>query len=190
MLKSTCVLSALLIAAITQTAFAQGSQTSSKAELKRARIDAMAERTLARVFAQQPSSKELYANSYGHAVFSNIKIALGVSGGAGNGVAITKGTKARSYMKMGTAGIGIGLGGQKYQVVFLFQTKSAYDNFVLNGWQADTSANAVAGTAGKSAESTFTKGLAIYLLSDNGLMLHADVAGTKYWRNKRLNTRL
>jgi len=189
MLNSTRVLAALLVVAFTQTAFAQGSPTSSKAERKRAKIDAMSERTLARVFTEEAGSKELYGNSYGHAVFSNIKIAFGISGGGGNGVAITKGSKERTYMKMGTGGIGLGLGGQKYQVVFLFQTKHAFDNFVLNGWQADTSANAVAGTAGKSAESTFTKGLAVYLLSDNGLMLHVDVAGTKYWINKRLNNR-
>lgn len=190
MLKTTRIVAVLLAIAITQAAVAQGSKASSKAERKRAKIDAMSERTLARVFAEEFGAKEIYKNSYGHAVFTNVKVAFGLSAGGGNGVAITKGTKARSYMKMGTGGIGIGLGGQKYQIVFFFQTKHAYDNFVLHGWQADTSANAVAGTAGKSAESTFTKGLAIYLISDNGLMLHADVAGTRYWLNKRLNARL
>ncbi len=190
MLKTTRILAVLLAIAIAQTAIAQESNSTSKAARKRAQIDGMAERTLARLFAKQPASKELYQNSYGHAVFTNVKVAFGLSAGGGQGVAITKGAKARSYMKMGTGGIGLGLGGQKYQVVFFFQTKHVYNNFVLHGWQADTSANAVAGTAGKSAESTFTKGLAVYLLSDNGLMLHADVAGTRYWLNKRLNTRV
>ena len=111
------------------------------------------------------------------------------AGGGGSGVAITQGTKARTYMKMGTGGIGIGLGGQKYQVIFFFETKDVFDDFVLNGWQGDASAHAVAGTTGKNAEATFTKALAIYQLSENGLMLHADVAGTKYWTDKRLNNR-
>ena len=92
-------------------------------------------------------------------------------------------------MKMGTGGIGIGLGGQKYQVVLLFESKEIFDDFILNGWQGDASAHAVAGTSGKNAEATFTKGLLIYQLSENGLMLQADVAGSKYWMDKRLNNR-
>ena len=95
MLKATRLLSVLLVIAVTQAAFAQGSQTS-KAERKRAKIDSMAEQTLARLFSEEPRSKDLYGTSYGHAVFSNIKVAVGISAGGGNGVAITKGSKSIS----------------------------------------------------------------------------------------------
>ena len=33
----------------------------------------------------------------------------------------------------------------------------------------------------------FVNGIAIYQLSDAGLMASADIAGTKYWKNKKLN---
>jgi lipid-binding SYLF domain-containing protein len=36
-------------------------------------------------------------------------------------------------MKMGTGGVGLGLGGQNYQVVFLFQDEKTFANFVENG---------------------------------------------------------
>ena len=83
--------------------------------------------------------------------------------------------------------INIGLGGQKYQIVFLFQTKERFDAFVDKGWEADASANAVAGPHGKNAEATFRDGMAFYQLTQAGLMLQADIAGTKYWKNKKLN---
>jgi hypothetical protein len=40
--------------------------------------------------------------------------------------------------------VGLGLGGRRYQVVFLVEDKKAFDKFVNKGWQADTSANATA----------------------------------------------
>ena len=157
-----------------------------KAANKRARLDAMADEVLSELFAKNDGAKGLYDSAYGYAVFSNIKISLGVTGGGGNGVATAKGG-GRTYMKMGTAGLNLGLGGQKYQVVFLFENAKVFQNFVEKGWQADASANAAAGTAGANAGTSFRNGLAIYQITDKGLMLQADISGTKYWKNKKLN---
>ena len=157
-----------------------------KAADKRARLDAVAEETLGELLSESEGAKRLYDSAYGYAVFSNIKISLGVTGGGGNGVAIAKGG-ARTYMKMGTAGLNLGLGGQKYQVVFLFENAKVFENFVEKGWQADASANASAGKAGANAGTSFSNGLAVYQITDKGLMLQADISGTKYWKNKKLN---
>jgi len=120
-------------------------------------------------------------------VFDNLKIAIGISGGGGTGVAVVKDGSERTYMKMGTGGVGLGLGGQKYQVVFLFQTEAVFRSFVDKGWKAETGTQAAAGKAGVSAETTFHNGLAIYKMNDAGLMASADVSGTKYWKNDKLN---
>ena len=107
--------------------------------------------------------------------------------GGGNGVAKVRTSGEKIYMKMGTAGIGIGLGVNTYQVVFLFQDPRTFFNFVEHGWQADATASAVAGQAGAEAKTDFSNGMAIYQITDTGLMAHADIAGTKYWKNKKLN---
>ena len=156
-----------------------------KAADKRSKIDTMAAETFEQLLADNAGARALQGKAYGHAVFSNVKVSLIITGGGGSGVAVAGGK--RTYMKMGTAGLNIGLGGQKYQVVFLFQGKAAFDNFVDKGWQADASANAVAGKAGANAEATFRDGMAVYQLTDAGLMLQADIAGTKYWKAKKLN---
>ena len=158
-----------------------------KADSKRAQIDEAAQEALERLFEKKPEAKELFEQSYGYAVFTNLKIAFGFSGGGGRGVAVDKKTGERTYMKMGTAGVGFGLGGQKYQVIFFFQTKEVFDDFVENGWQAEASAKAAAGTHGANVKTTFHNGIAVYQLTKKGLMANVDIAGTKYWKDPKLN---
>jgi lipid-binding SYLF domain-containing protein len=157
-----------------------------KAE-KREKINAIASEALESVLSQSTAAKELYEQAYGYAVFDNWKFAFGVSGGGGAGVAVARADDGRTYMKMGTGGVGLGLGGQKYQVVFLIQNEKTFNNFVNSGWQADTQATAAAGTAGASAATSFSNGLAVYQLTEKGLMANADITGTKYWKHKKLN---
>jgi lipid-binding SYLF domain-containing protein len=160
---------------------------SMKQDSKAARIDETAEEALLTLFAENPKTRELYLRSYGWAVFDNLKLAFGVSGGGGNGVAVARALGEATYMKMGTAGIGVGIGIKKYQVVFFMQDSHTFDQFVNKGWQADAGAGAVAGKAGVEVMTDFVNGLAVYQLTEKGLMANADIAGTKYWQNKKLN---
>ena len=172
----------------TTTSFgSEDSWKSLKRESKRMKIDEMAQESLNSLLADGGKAKLLYDNSYGWAVFDNLKLAFGFSGGGGNGVAVVQETGKKTYMQMGTAGVGIGLGVKTYQVVFLFQYSRTVKNFVDNGWQADATASAVAGETGAEAKTDFTNGMAIFQITDKGLMAHADIAGTKYWKNKKLN---
>ena len=156
-------------------------------EGKRGKINEMSNESLEELFAEHDKTRELYARSYGWAVFDNLKLAFGISGGGGNGVAVVRNTNERTYMKMGTAGVGVGLGVKKYQVIFFIQDSQTFENFVEKGWQADAAAGAVAGKAGVEVMTDFVNGLAVYQLTEKGLMASADIAGTKYWKNKKLN---
>ena len=154
---------------------------------KRAKIDETADKTLQDVLEGHAKASELYKDAYGWAAFDNMKIAFGFSGGGGNGVAVNRKTGNRTYMKMGTVGVGFGLGAKKYQVLFLFQDEQTFKNFVDKGWQADASASAQAGGEGAGAVTGFVNGIAVYQISDKGLMAAADIAGTKYEKNDKLN---
>jgi hypothetical protein len=55
---------------------------------------------------------------------------------------------------------------------------------VSEGWEAGASANAVAGPDGANAGATFINGVAVYQMTEAGLMLQLDISGTKYWRSK------
>jgi len=188
-LRNAIIVSAVLclVMATGQLAAQDKSWEDLDKQAKQAKIDETAKASLDELFKGHEAAKELLDNSYGWAGFDNLKIAWGFSGGGGNGVAVNKKTGAHTYMKMGTVGVGLGLGAQKYQVIFLFQDEKTFTNFVEKGWQADATAQATAGTAGVGGQTGFVNGIAIYQLTDKGLMASADIAGTKYWKNKKLN---
>ena len=191
MRKLTTVLMICIAVALFTTPSAVADDDKSSKELKndskRAAINEIADETLQKLFAENAKSKGLYDEAVGWAVFDNTKVAFGISGGGGNGVAVSKKTGEKKYMKMGTGGVGFGIGVNKYQIVFLFQDEKTLKNFIESGWQADAGATASAGKASAEAKTNFVNGLAIYQLTEKGLMLNADIAGTKYWLNDKLN---
>jgi lipid-binding SYLF domain-containing protein len=186
-IRATVLCAAIVLVLAPTFGFAEEDWQSLKKESKRMKIDETAQETLDTLFADNPKAKELYENSYGWAVFDNLKLAFGFSGGGGNGVAVNKKTGAKTYMKMGTVGVGFGLGANKYQIVFLFQDSQTFKKFVDKGWQADAGATAAAGEHAAEAKTDFSNGLAIYQLTEKGLMANVDIAGTKYSKNKKLN---
>ncbi|MEM7074854.1 MAG: hypothetical protein AAGA28_13405 [Pseudomonadota bacterium] len=155
----------------------------------RAKLDSMAASTLERLFAEQPEARELFDTSEGYAVFDTRKVILvGFSGGAGRGVAVAPGDD-RTYMNMGTAGVGVsfGLGGFETQVVILFEDRDGFDSFVVNGYDATAEAGTMFGENQDSAEFRFVDGRVVFFLTNRGWKVSASVAGTKYWADGSLN---
>lgn len=150
-------------------------------------IDTNSEQTLNRLFALDKSSKGLFEQSYGYAVFDSRKSAFLLTAGGGSGVAIEKITGQRTYMNMLTLGVNVGAGIQYFNSVFLFETPEAFNKFVNSGWEADTTANATFGRKSLEAQVRFTNGMAYYQLSNTGIMLNANIAGTKYSKDSALN---
>ncbi len=184
---STAVLTAVTLLLPALNASAEEEWQKMKKQAKADEIVKSAEEALNDLFKEKPKAKELYDNSYGWAAFNNMKLAFGFSGGGGDGVAQVKATGEKTYMKMGTVGVGIGLGINKYNLVFLFQDAKTFNSFVEKGWQADAGATAAAGKEAADLKTDFVNGMAIYQMTEKGLMANADIAGTKYWKNKKLN---
>lgn len=182
MKKQTWVSVAVCLALIV-SAPAVLAEDDDKKDKKRSKIDARSSEVLDTVLGESANAKELYDKAMGYAVFDNTKVALGVSGGGGSGVAVNKSDDARTYMKMGTAGVGFGIGAKKYQVVMLFENEKVFQNFIDKGWQADAQAGAAAGTKGAAVKTTFHDGMAVFVRTKKGLMASADVSGTKYWKS-------
>lgn len=158
-----------------------------RAGARRMTVDAMAGETLERLMILRPKAKELFEKCYGYAVFDSFKFGIGLSGAGGSGVAVDRKSGKRVYMKMGSAGIGLTLGGQKYYVIFLMQDSQTFDRFVTNGWYADASARAAAGSEGGASGTAFVNGLAIFQINKAGLMASLDISSTWYSRDDELN---
>ena len=154
---------------------------------KRQEINNNAKKALSRLFKESKEAKELYDKSAGYAVFDSREFAFLIKTGFGSGVAVNKINNSRTYMKMASAGANIG-GGIKYlQVIFIFPTEIALNNFINDGWSADADASAVGGDDSGQVGITLADGTKIYQLVDTGIMLKASLGGTKYWKDTDLN---
>jgi lipid-binding SYLF domain-containing protein len=160
-------------------------QASAEVQARRQEIDAAGQTTLDGLMSQE-QVQDLYGRAAGYAVFTVTKGGFIVSGGGGNGVAVNNGTAQRTYMRMGTAGVGLGIGGQRYSLVVLFETEDRLNKFVAGGWDSSATAEAAAGQEGVAFRSSFIDGVAIFQVTEKGLMAWADVSGTKFWVNDEL----
>jgi lipid-binding SYLF domain-containing protein len=161
-------------------------QASSQVEERRQEIDRNAQATLDELLKTHDGVRDLYGRAAGYAVFTVTKGGFIVSGGGGNGVAVDRASGKRTYMRMGTGGIGLGIGGQRYSLVVLFESADRLGKFVAGGWDSSATAEAVAGQDGVAIRSSFIDGIALYQITDKGLMAQADVSGTKFWVNEEL----
>lgn len=168
-----------------------GAAAKSATEEKRAEIDEMAEGMLGDLHKLKPMAKDQIKKAAGYAVFSNVGVNLVFASFAGGrGVVVDK-KGNRTYMKMGSAGLGLGLGVKDFRAVFVFRTKAKLDAFVEKGWdfsgQVDAAAKSDKKGAAIAAAETAIPDVEIYQITKNGLALQATLQGTKYWKDKDLN---
>lgn len=147
----------------------------------------MAEETMTRLREEVPASGELIDKAQASAVFDATKGGLIVSGAGGKGVAQRAGGLEPVFMRMSSIGVGLTAGAQSYKLVILFESPAAYEKFLGGDWGVKGSAQASAGDEAAGASTGFQDGVAVYHLSDKGLMGNIDVSGVKFSRDDDLN---
>lgn len=159
---------------------------------KRQVVIDMEKETLERLYKESPGTKDKVAKSAGYGTFSNANVNLiFASAGSGYGSVVDNSTGERTYMKMALGGVGLGLGVKDYRVVMVFKDKATLDKFVESGWDVGAHADAAAkaGEAGAEAsgEGDIRSGVEVFSMTESGLALQATIAGTKYWKDDKLN---
>jgi lipid-binding SYLF domain-containing protein len=163
-----------------------GAAAQDKKAEQQAKINASAEEVL-NTFFEMEGARTLFDKAAGYAIFEVTKAGLGASGAGGNGVAVNKNTGQRTYMRMGSAGVGFTFGLSRYDIVILFENAAKLDAFTKGGWDSAATAQAAAGTSGAQVASSFFDGVAYYQIGRRGLMASADVSGTRFWFADELN---
>jgi lipid-binding SYLF domain-containing protein len=159
---------------------------------KREKTRKMAAQTLQDLNKLQPSAKAAIEKSAGYAVFNNMGAnLLLLSTARGSGLAVNAKTKQEIFMKMISAGAGLGAGVKDYRVVFIFENDGALAKFIDSGWsgsgQADAAANAGKSGGAYSVASEIAPGVWVYQITKNGLALQVTLQGTKYYKDDDLN---
>jgi len=127
-----------------------------------------------------PSMKVFFEKAYGFAVFPSVgKGGVGIGGAYGEGKVYEKGVlNGKSSLMQFT--LGLQLGGQVYREIIFFEDKTALDLFKYGNFEFGAQASAVAATAGVSADTDYSNGVAIFTLAKSGLMFEASVGGQKF----------
>lgn len=161
-------------------------------EEKQAKIRKEVDKTLQDLYKLQPSAKEAIQRSAGYAVFKNFGTnVLVLSTASGSGIAFNSKTKQETFMKMISAGAGLGIGVKDFRVIFAFGSEKAFNTFLDSGWSgtAQTDAAAKAGKSGGaySGAVEVAPEVWVYQITKNGLALQLTLQGTKYYKDKDLN---
>ena len=161
-------------------------------EKKREKTRKMAAQTLQDLYKMEPKAQAAIQKSAGYAVFNNMGMnLLLLSTARGSGIAVSSQSKQETFMKMISAGAGIGAGVKDYRVIFVFETDKALSQFLDSGWSgsAQTDAAAKAGDKGAaySGAVEVAPGVWVYQITKNGLALQLTLQGTKYYKDDDLN---
>jgi len=159
---------------------------------EREKIRKMASATLADLYKLQPSAQAAVKKSAGYAVFNNMGTnLLLLSTARGAGIAVNSKTKQETFMKMISAGAGLGVGVKDYRVIFVFENEASLAKFMESGWAAETQADAAAkaGNSGGAYSGAImvAPGVWVYEITKNGLALQLTLQGTKYSKDADLN---
>jgi lipid-binding SYLF domain-containing protein len=159
---------------------------------KRQKTRKMASETLQDLYKLQPTSQGALQKAVGYAVFNNMGTnLLLLSTARGAGIAVDSKSKQETFMKMISAGGGLGLGVKDYRVIFLFENNNALSHFLNSGWsgsgQADAAAKAGKTGGAYSGATQIEPGVWVYQITKNGLALQLTLQGTKYYKDDDLN---
>jgi len=182
------LLSAFLVASLVAGCAGPGGDT---ADARRQSVQSMRQDTLAKLYQLRPDARAAIERAEGYAVFSTVGVNV-VFFAYADGWGVVRDNKSGKdvYMKMASGGVGPGLGIKDFRAVFVFNTRAAFDGFVVNGWDATASADAAAksSTKGAAASTAGTIGtpVDIYQITEAGIAAQATISGTRYWRDDDL----
>ena len=161
-------------------------------EKKQKQVRNMAQDTLRRLYKAEPRAKVSVTHASGYAVFSDVGVKILFAGsGDGKGIAVNNRSKQETFMKMLELQAGLGMGVEKFRVVFVFDNEKAFNSFVNSGWEFGDQATAAAKAGDKggamSGAVSVADGVWMYQLTDDGLAVELSATGTKYYKDDDLN---
>jgi len=191
---NTLRLARVLAATLLAAAFSLPASARDRLGEKRDEVRRMRDQVLAQLYEAHPGAKARIREAAGYAVFSSVGVnVFFASVAGGNGIVVERRTlrDAETFMNMGSAGVGLGLGVKHFRVVFVFSDRERLREFMEKGWdfsgQADAAAKSDDKGAAVSGAVTVMPGVEVYQLTKNGVALQVTLQGTKYWKDRDLN---
>lgn len=170
----------LLSLIISAAVFAAGcSPVPNKAESKDV-VEAEVREAIAMFKVLDPGIQRFFDQSAGWAVIPKVfKGAFVVGGAYGKGLMYENG-QMTGYCSMSQATLGFSFGGEFFREIIFFRDKADVEKFRSEEYTFSAQATAVALTAGAAAKADYKDGMAVFVMTDAGLMVDASLGGQKF----------
>ncbi len=147
---------------------------------------------LATLYEFQPSARYAIDHAAGYGVFSATGIKLLFAGGRqGRGMVVNNRTHRQTFMRMIGVQAGLGLGIARTRLIFVFETQSALQNFINQGWEFGASGSLAAAAGGEggmfNGAVSVAPGVFVYQITDTGLAAQITATGTRFFKDDALN---
>jgi lipid-binding SYLF domain-containing protein len=129
---------------------------------------------------RDPGIQSFFDRSYGYAVLPKVaKGGFWVGGAWGRGEVFEQGAMV-GYTSMSQATLGFTFGGQYLREIIFFRDKSDLDRFRTGEYTFSAQVTGVALTAGVAAKTDYKSGMAVFVISQKGLMVDVSLGGQKF----------
>ena len=144
------------------------------------------------LFAQLAAGAHAVEHAAGYAVFSTFGIKLLFAGGQqGKGVVFNNRTHRQTFMKMVGVQAGLGFGVAKTRLIFIFETASALQSFINQGWEFGATGSLAAAANGQggmfTGAASVAPGVFVYQITETGLAAQITATGQKFFKDDALN---
>ena len=173
LLAATATLSLLAITAACSTA--------PESTADRALLSSDTSAFLTRARTTDPSLSRFFDDCAGYAVLPEIgKGGLILGGAYGKGQLFARDGRLIGYCDVSQGSIGAQIGGQSFGEIVFFETKDSFAAFKGGKFALSAQASAVAVKAGAGAAAKYEKGVAVFIMNPEGLMLEASIGGQQF----------
>lgn len=136
---------------------------------------------VAKFKAKDPSIEKFFQYSAGYAVLPKVFKAAFIGGGAyGKGEVFDKTGRKIGYCDISQGTLGLSIGGEFFREILFFERTHDFNMFQQQEFTLSAQATAVAIKAGAAAKTDYRNGIAVFLMTDAGLMVDASVGGQQF----------
>jgi lipid-binding SYLF domain-containing protein len=157
-----------------------GCEITPKEPEERAVLASESDNAVAIMKAKDPTIQKFFDKSYGYAVLPKIFKGAFLAGYAyGRGEVYEQGARV-GYCNMKQASGGLSLGTEYYREIIFFRDKKDLDKFKDEPYEFSAQITGVALTAGVAAKKNYNAGMAVFIMTDTGVMVDASLGGQKF----------
>jgi len=168
-----------IVMAVAAALFA-GCATAPEKKESKAVLKAQVDEAIAAFKAKDSGIDRFFSEARGYAVLPKVfKGAFWLGGAYGQGEVYEKGTMV-GYCSMSQATLGFSFGGEFFREIIFFHDEEALDKFRTGEYTFSAQAMAVALDIGVAAKADYKDGMAVFVMTDKGLMVDASLGGQKF----------